>query len=66
MVYHIFIADRIYKNIIFCAMVCTAVDYIMQRASLEEQNHYHCPVNKLVTMFRSALHLSGDPQQALI
>ncbi len=66
MVYHIFIADWIYKNILFCAMVCIAVDYIMQRASLEEQTHYHCPVNKLVTMFRSALHLSGDPQQALI
>lgn len=60
-----FITDRIYKNILFCAMVCTAVNYIMQRASLEEENHYHCPFNKLVTMFRSALHLSGDPQQAL-
>lgn len=59
------IADRMYKNITFCAMVCTAVDYITHRALLEEENHYHCPANKLVTMFRSALHLSRDLQQAL-
>lgn len=32
------ITDRIYKNIIFCAVVSTAVDYTTQRAMLEESS----------------------------
>ncbi len=55
-----FFTDRNYKNILFCAMVCKAVDYIMQRALLEEQNHYHCPVNKLVTLCSDLYSISPE------